>query len=159
TQGIVFGSMSTGAYLNLDISKGIFDRFRSLPIARSAPLIGQILGDVLRYGLGMAVTFGFGVLLGFRVQTGPLETLAAAGVMIGFALAFCWVMTLIGLVVSSPAAVQVVATVVIFPLTFASSVFVPVRTIPGWLEAWAGISPITLLSDTVRGLLIGGPVL
>jgi len=159
TQGIVWSSMSTGAYLNLDISKGVFDRIRSLPIARSAPLIGQILGDTIRYGLGMAITLGFGMMLGFHVETGLPQTLAAAAVMVGFALAFCWIMILLGLLMKSPAGVQVAATLVVFPLTFASSIFVPTRTMPGWLQAWAGISPISLLSDTVRGLLVGGQVL
>lgn len=158
-QGIVWSSMSTGSYLNQDISKGVFDRFRSLPIARSAPLIGQILGDTIRYGLGMAITLGFGMMLSFRIETGPAQTLAAAGVMTGFALAFCWIMILLGLLVKSPAGVQVAATLVVFPLTFASSIFVPTRSMPAWLQAWASISPISLLSDTVRGLLVGGPAL
>jgi ABC-2 type transport system permease protein/oleandomycin transport system permease protein len=157
-QGVFFSTMYTGYGLNTDIKVGIFDRFRSLPIARSAPLIGQVLGDLVRYAMGIAITLGAGVALGFRIHTGPLQTLAAFGALVAAAFAFSWGYTLLGLVARSAVVIQAAGTMVIFPLTFASSVFVPARTLPGWLHAWAQISPVTLLADTTRGLLLGGHV-
>ena len=157
-QGVFFSTMYTGFGLHTDIAKGVFDRFRSLPIARSGPLLGQILADLFRYALGIALTLGFGMLLGFRVHTGPLQALLAFAVLVGVAFAFSWAYTLLGLVARSPVIVQVAGTLVIFPLTFASSVFVPAHTLPGWLNAWSRFSPVTLLADTTRGLLLGGDV-
>ena len=155
-QGVFFSTMYTGFGLNTDIAKGVFDRFRSLPIARSAPLVGQILGDLVRYAIGIAVTLGIGMLLGFRIHTGPLQTLAAFAALLGVAFAFSWIWTLLGLVAKSATAVQLFGSVLLFPLTFASSIFVPAHTLPGWLNAWSRISPVTLLADTTRGLLLGG---
>jgi oleandomycin transport system permease protein len=158
-QGAIFGSQSTGQGMHEDISKGVFDRFRSLPIARSAPLLGQITGDVVRIGLGILITFAFGVALGFRVHTGPVQAVLAFAVMLAFSFSFSWILTFIGVVAKSPVVVGTAAMIVMFPLTFASSVFVPAHTLPGPLQAWSTISPVSLLSDTVRGLLLGGPVL
>ena len=157
-QGVFFSTMYTGFGLNTDISKGVFDRFRSLPIARSAPLVGQILGDLVRYAIGIAITFGTGVLLGFRIQTGPLQTLAAFAALLGAAFAFSWIWTLLGVTARSPMIVQAAGSLLLFPLTFASAVFVPAHTLPGWLNAWSQVSPVTLLADTTRGLLLGGDV-
>jgi oleandomycin transport system permease protein len=158
-QLVVLGSTATGIALNEDLNNGIFDRFRSLPIARSAPLVGQILNDVVRYCLGLLITVGVGYLLGFRVQTSLPSALAALGVMFGFALCFSWVSTLIGVAARNPVLVQTFGQALLFPLTFASSVFVPASTLPGWMQAWVHVSPVSLLSETLRGLLLGGPVL
>ena len=155
-QSVIFGSQATGTSLTTDISKGVFDRFRSLPIARSAPLIGQIAGDVIRIALGMVITFAFGTLLGFRVHTGPWQAIIAFGVMLGFSFAFGWISTLIGVLAKTPVVVQMFSGILLFPLTFASSVFVPARTMPGPLQTWATISPVSQLSDTVRALMLGG---
>jgi oleandomycin transport system permease protein len=156
--GVLFSTMYTGSGLNADISTGVFDRFRSLPIARSAPLVGQVLSDLVKYAIGMVVTLGVGIVLGFRIHTGPLQTLAAFGMLIGVAFAFSWIFTLVGLVARSAILVQVVGSTLLFPLTFASSVFVPDRTLPAWMHVWSQISPVTLLADATRGLLLGGPV-
>ena len=107
----------------------------------------------------MLITFAFGTLLGFRIHTGPGQALAAFGVMLGFAFAFSWVPTLIGVIARTPTAVQLFTGVLVFPLTFASSVFVPASTMPWFLQPWVRISPISVLSATVRGPLLGGPVL
>ena len=155
--GVFFSTMYTGSGLNADISTGVFDRFRSLPIARSAPLVGQVLSDLVKYAIGIVVTLGVGTLLGFRIHTGPLQTLAAFAMLVGVAFAFSWISTLVGLIAKSAVAVQVVGSTLVFPLTFASSVFVPDRTLPGWLHAWSQISPVSLLADATRGLLLGGP--
>jgi oleandomycin transport system permease protein len=157
-QSIVFASMGTGLGLNADIKKGIFDRFRSLPIARSAPLIGTVLFDVARYLVSGLMVLGFGMTLGFEVRTGIVGVLGAFGLMVAFSFALCWVWVLLGLVVPSPNTVQGVAFVVMFPLTFGSNLLVRTDTLPGWLQAWVKINPVTSLSDAVRGLLLDGPV-
>ena len=157
-QGVFFSTMYTGFYLNTDIRSGIFDRFRSLPIARSAPLIAQVLGDLVRYAIGIAITLGAGLALGFRVHTGPVQTLAAFAALVATAFAFSWAYTLLGLVARSAVVVQAAGSLLIFPLTFLSSVFVPAHTLPSWLNAWSQVSPVTLLADTTRRLLLGGDV-
>jgi oleandomycin transport system permease protein len=157
-QTIAFGSLRTGIGLNADITKGIFDRFRSLPIARSAPLVGSVLGDVVRYVVSVVIVLAFGMLLGFRVQTGPLETLAACALVLVFALGLCWISAAIGLVVRSPGTVQGLGAMVMFALTFGSNLFVQTSTLPGWLQAWVRINPVTQVVTATRGLLLGGAV-
>src|SRR5215471_1695117 len=105
-QGVFFSTMYTGYGLHTDIKVGIFDRFRSLPVARSAPLIGQVLGDLARYAIGIAITLGAGVAFGFRIHTGPLQTLAAFGALVAAAFAFSWGYTLLGLVARSAVVIQ-----------------------------------------------------
>ncbi|MHA6802079.1 ABC transporter permease [Salinifilum ghardaiensis] len=155
---MVFASLGTGMQLNTDISKGVFDRFRSLPIARSSPLVGAVLGDIFRYLLSIAVLLAVATLMGFRVQTGPLAVLGAVVVVIAFALAMCWITVFLGMLIRSQQALPGVAMSFMFPLTMASNVFVPAETMPGWLQAWVDVNPVTQLADTARGLMIGGPV-
>ncbi|OLB76214.1 MAG: ABC transporter [Actinobacteria bacterium 13_2_20CM_2_71_6] len=157
-QTVVFGSMGTGMNLNTDITKGIFDRFRSLPIARSSPLTGLIVGDLVRYVVSLAVITGYGMVLGFRFHTNPLAIAAAYALIVSFALALCWVWVLVGLLVKSPQTLQGLGFVVVFPLTFGSNVFVATQSLPGWLQAWVKVNPVTYLSNGVRGLMLGGPV-
>jgi oleandomycin transport system permease protein len=158
TQNALFLTMNTGMALNTDITKGVFDRFRSLPIARSAPLAGRIAADVVRQVWSMAILFGVGMLLGFRIQTNPVSALGAVVLLVLFALAFSWLPVFVGMLVDEPEKVMMLGFVVVFPLTFASSAFVPVATMPGWMQAWVKVNPTTLLVDTVRGMLVGGPV-
>jgi oleandomycin transport system permease protein len=158
-QTVVFSTMGTGVGLNTDITKGIFDRFRSLPIARSAPLIGAVVGDVVRYVISVAVVVGFGMLIGFRVRTDPLSALAAVALVMVFALALCWVTALLGMLARTPQSVQGFGFVLMFPLTFGSNIFVPADTLPGWLQAWVDVNPVSKLSEAARGLMLGGPVL
>jgi oleandomycin transport system permease protein len=157
-QTVVFATMSTGVNLSTDITKGVFDRFRSLPISRSAPLIGAVLGDVVRYIVTMVVILGFGMALGFRIHTDPISAIAACLLVLLFALAFCWITVWIGLMARSPGSVQGIAFVFMFPLTFGSNVFAQTSSMPGWLQAWVKVNPVTQLVDSVRGLLLGGPV-
>jgi oleandomycin transport system permease protein len=157
-QNIVMASMGTGVGLNTDITKGIFDRFRSLPIARSAPLIGTVLFDVVRYLVSGLIVLVLGLALGFRLSTGPVAVVAAFALMIIFSFALCWVWVLFGLMLPSPTTVQGVGFGVMFPLTFGSNLLVRTETLPGWLQAWVKVNPVTSLSDAVRGLLVGGPV-
>jgi oleandomycin transport system permease protein len=157
-QSIAMAGVAIGQNLNADISKGVFDRFRSLPIARSAPLVGAVLADVVRYLILCVITIGFGFLIGFRVQTGLVPTLAAIGVSLAFALCFCWISVFVGMTVRSPGAVQGVMFLLVLPLSFGSSTFVRTETLPGWLQAFVSVNPINHLVETVRGLMIGGPV-
>jgi oleandomycin transport system permease protein len=157
-QTTVFGTIAIGANLNDDIKNGVFDRFRSLPISRSAPLVGAVLGDVIRYSIAIVVTLGFGMLLGFRVTTNPLEAFAGCLLVLGFALSLCWVFIFIGMLVRESGAVQGLGFLVLFPLTFGSTTFVPAATLPGWLQAWVKVNPVTHLNEAVRGLMTGGPV-
>jgi len=143
--------------LNQDISSGVFDRFRSLPIARWAPLGGAVLGDMVRYAISVAITLGFGMILGFRVTTNVISVLGGCLLLLTFALAMCWVSALIGLLVKTPQGVQVFGFLVFFPLVFGSNLLVPTATMPGWLQAFVKVNPMTSLTDAVRGLFTGGP--
>ncbi|MFC4945719.1 ABC transporter permease [Pseudonocardia sp. GCM10023141] len=157
-QTVVFASIGTGVALAEDLHTGIFDRFRSLPIARSAPLLGAIGADLVRYLTSGVIMLVFGMLLGFRVATDPLSVLAAMGLVMVFAFALCWIFTALAMVVKGPRSVQGLSMLVMMPLTFGSNVFVPASTMPGWLQAFVDINPVSKTADAVRGLLLGGPV-
>jgi len=158
-QMTLFTSVTVGTVLCEDIQKGVFDRFRSMPIARSAPLVGSVLGSAVRFFVSMAVLVAFGSALGFRFTTNPLSILAAFALAYGFYLSFCWISALIGLVAGSPGTVQGLALVLALPLSFGSSVLVAnTATMPSWLQAWVRVNPISYFADTVRALSIGGPI-
>jgi len=158
-QMAVFASISLGTALCEDIQKGVFDRFRSLPVARSAPLVGAVIGDTVRFCVVMAVLTGFGSALGFRFQTGLLAIAAAYGLAYVFYLAMCWISVLIGLVAPSPETVQGISFIAVMPLVFGSSVLLAnTGTMPGWLQAWVKVNPVTALADSCRALMIGGSV-
>jgi oleandomycin transport system permease protein len=157
-QTVLFVSIPIGVNLNTDIGKGVFDRFRSLPIPRSAPLIGAVMGDVVRFVVAIGVLLGFGYCIGFRVTTNPFDALAACLLVLLFALSLSWVAVLIGMIVREPGSVQGIGFLLLFPLTFGSSMFVPVSTLPGWLQAWVKVNPVTHLVDACRGLMVGGDV-
>ena len=157
-QNMLFATLNTGVGLNTDLTKGVFDRLRSLPIARWSPLAGRIVADVVKQTWAIALLLGVGMILGFRVGTGPVEVLAAFGLLIVFALAASWMSVLVGMLVSAPEKVQIFGFVLLFPLTFASNAFAPTETMPGWLQAWVKVNPVTILADATRGLLVGGPV-
>ena len=156
-QNALFLTMNTGVALNNDITKGVFDRFRSLPIARSAPLAGRIAADVVRQVWSMAILLGVGMVLGFRVQTNAVSVLAAVVLLVVVAGAFSWLPVLVAMVVDEPEKVMMLGFVVVFPLTFASSAFVPVATMPSWLQGWAENQPVSIVVDAARALTIGGP--
>ncbi|WP_245679686.1 ABC transporter permease [Actinomadura hibisca] len=158
-QMAMFATMGLGTALAEDIQKGVFDRFRSLPIARSAPLIGTVLGDTVRFLMVVTVLVGFGTALGFRFHTDPLSVLGAFALAYVFYLAVSWVSVLVGLLAPGPETVQGLAFLWVMPLTFGSSVLVPdTSTMPGWLQAWTKVNPVTHLADAVRALTTGGPV-
>jgi oleandomycin transport system permease protein len=155
---VVFATLGTGLMLNQDITGGVFDRFRSLPIARWAPLGGAVLGDMVRYLTSVVITLGFGMILGFRIGTGPLPAVAGVLLLLTFALAMCWVSALIGMLVKTPQGVQMYGFLAMFPLVFGSNLLVPTHTMPGWLQAFVHANPLTDLTNAERGLLVGGPV-
>src|SRR6266508_4222572 len=155
---ILAGMLATGVNLNLDIKKGVFDRLRSLPIGRSAPLIGSVLGDMIRYIVALAVVFAVGYLLGFRIHTDPLAALAAGALAIAFSFSLSWVNVLVGVLIRETVIVQSVAFLGIFPLAFGTSMVAPTKTLPGWLQAWVNVNPVTHAVEATRGLLLGGPV-
>jgi oleandomycin transport system permease protein len=157
-QTILFSSMTIGINLSTDVKKGVFDRFRSLPIARSAPLIGAVLGEMARFVVAAGFVIGFGYILGFRVQTNALAAIAGVLLVLFFALCICWISVLIGMKAREPGAVQGIGFLIIFPLTFGSNTFVKASTLPGWLQAWVHVNPVTHLVDGIRGLMLGGPV-
>jgi oleandomycin transport system permease protein len=157
-QTVLFASLAIGVNLNTDIQKGVFDRFRSLPIPRSAPLVGAVLGDIVRFLTSITVLLGFGYAIGFRVQTDPFQALLACLLVLAFALSLSWIAVLIGMLVREPGTVQGVGFLLMFPLTFGSSMFVPVSTMPGWLQAWVKVNPVTHLVEATRGLMLGGDV-
>jgi oleandomycin transport system permease protein len=154
-QTIAMSSISIGQNMNADIEKGVFDRFRSLPIGRAIPLVGAVLAEFFRYLLVVVITIGFGYILGFRVETNFMSLLAAIGLSICFALAFAWISVWVGLKMRSAGSVQGVMMLLVLPLTFASSTFVKVSSMPGWLQAFVKVNPISHVVDAVRGLLLG----
>jgi oleandomycin transport system permease protein len=155
-QSIALAGIALGTNLNTDIEKGVFDRFRSLPIARSAPLVGAVLADLARYTILCVITFGTGMLMGFRVHTSWVSALAAIGLSIAFALCFCWISVFIGMKARTPGAVQAIGFLMVLPLSFGSNTFVATDTMPGWLQAFVKVNPISHLVSTVRALMNGG---
>ena len=157
-QNLLFATLNTGVGLNTDISKGVFDRLRSLPISRWSPLAGRIVADAVKQAWAIALLLVVGMMLGFRIGTGPAEVLGTFALLLVFAFAASWMSVLVAMLVSTPEKVQIFGFVLLFPLTFASNAFAPTATMPGWLQAWVKVNPVSILADAVRGLLSGGPV-
>jgi oleandomycin transport system permease protein len=157
-QTIAQGAIAIGVNLNTDLEKGIFDRFRSLPIARAAPLIGAVLGDVVRYVIVTISTFAIGYVMGFRIQTDAVHAVAGCLLAVVFALSLSWVSVFVGMKVRTSGSVQGIMILVIMPLSFASSAFVPAASLPGWLQGFVDANPLTHLIGAMRGLFLGGPV-
>jgi ABC-2 type transport system permease protein len=152
---VLFTTVYSGVALNTDLTKGVIDRFRSLPIAKPAPLVGALLGDTVRYLVAGVVIIVFGVILGYRPDAGVPGALAALAVTIVFAFGLSWVFTTLGLLLRSPSAVMNAGFMGIFPLTFLSNVFVDPTTLPSALEAFVNVNPISILATVSRGLMEG----
>jgi len=152
---VVMITMYTGVSVNTDIEKGVFDRFRSLPIWRPSTMVGYLLGDALRYTIASVVMLTVGVILGYRPDGGFGGVVAGIALLVVFSFAFSWIWTMFGLLLRTEKSVMGVSMMVIFPLTFLSNVFVDPRTMPGWLQAFVNNSPITHLSSAVRELMAG----
>lgn len=145
----------TGQALNNDISKGVFDRFRSLPIWRPAVLVGGLLADTARYLMGALVVMIVGIILGFRPDGGPGGVALSILLLLVFSFGLSWVWTAVGLKMQTPETVMQVSMTVLFPLTFASDVFVQVGTMPGWVQSFVKVNPITHLAAAARALMHG----
>jgi ABC-2 type transport system permease protein/oleandomycin transport system permease protein len=157
-QTMAFGGFVTALGLADDLNKGLIDRFRSLPMARSAVLTGRTLADVATDTLSLAVMITVRLLVGFSFSSAPLEVVAGVGLMLLIGYAFSWVFAWIGLIVSSPETANAFGFIAIFPLTFASSAFVPPETMPGWLQTFAtDINPFSTMVDAARALFVDGP--
>jgi ABC transporter DrrB family efflux protein len=157
-QSGLMATMNTGVGLSTDLSKGFFDRLRALPIARWAPLAGRVVSDVVKQAWSMAILLMTGFLIGFRLQTGWGGLLGAFALMLAFSMLFSWAAVLLGTIASEPEKVMMYAFVLIFPITFTSNAYAPTETMPGWLQAWVKINPVTQLADALRGLMLGGSV-
>jgi ABC transporter DrrB family efflux protein len=154
-QTVIFGSTQTGVGLAEDLSRGMIDRFRSLPMARSAVLAGRTTGDTVRNMFVVLLMTGVGYLIGFRFHAGFLWAVAGILIAISFGTAFSWISANIGLAVRDVESAQAASFVWIFPLVFASSAFVPVASMPGWLQAFAKVNPVSITVDAVRFLTLG----
>ena len=152
---VLFTTVYSGVALNTDLTKGVVDRFRSLPIWGGAPLLGSMLGDSARYLANGTVIIVLGVALGFRPGAGIVGVVSALALVVTFAFGLSWLFTTIGLVLRSPSAVMNAGFMGIFPLTFLSNVFVDPETLPGALEAFVDVNPISILATTSRGLMEG----
>ncbi|GLI02652.1 ABC transporter permease [Phytohabitans aurantiacus] len=153
---VVMITMYTGIAVNTDIQKGVFDRFRTLPIWRPSTMVGYLLGDAFRYTMASTVILLVGLVLGFRPDGGVVGVLAGIGVLVAFSFAFSWLWTMFGLLLRTEKSVMGVSMMVLFPLTFLSNVFVDPSTMPGWLQAFVDVNPISHLVAAVRALMDGG---
>jgi ABC-2 type transport system permease protein len=148
----------TGMGLNTDIHKGVFDRFRSLPVWRPALLVGMLLADIARYAIATGIMLALGLILGFRPDGGPVGVVAAVALLLLFSFSLSWIWTVLGMKMQTPEAVMQASMTVMFPLTFASNVYVDPETMPGWVQAFVNNNPITHLTSAARGLMHGTPV-
>jgi ABC-2 type transport system permease protein len=154
-QTIVFITVYTGVGLNTDIQKGLYDRFRSLPMWQPSPLLGALLGDVFRYSLAGGIIILIGFLIGFRPGGGFLGVVYALLLILVFSFALSWLWIIVGMLMKTPETVMTMSFVFLMPLTFASDIFVRLETMPGWLQAVVGRNPVTLLARAARGLMHG----
>lgn len=154
---VLFTTVYSGVSLNTDVTKGVVDRFRSLPIWRPAPLLGALLGDSVRYVLAGTVIIVLGVILGFRPEGGAAGAVSALALVVVFSFGLSWVFSVLGLLLRSPNAVMNAGFMGIFPLTFLSNVFVPPTTLPGPLAAFVDVNPISILATASRSLMAGEP--
>lgn len=152
---VLFTTVYSGVALNTDMTKGVVDRFRSLPIWRPAPLLGSLLGDSVRYVVSGTVILVLGVVLGFRPDAGVVGAIEALALVVVFAFGLSWVFTTLGLLLRSPSAVMNAGFMAIFPLTFLSNVFVVPDTLPAPLKAFVRVNPISILATASRGLMNG----
>ncbi len=153
-QTVITASTVTGVQLREDMDKGVFDRFRSLPIARIAPLAGALMADVLRYAIATTLTVGMGIAMGWRPAS-ALGTVAAVLLAILCAWAMSWIFAFFGVIARSASSVQGISFIILFPLTFLSNAFVPADTLPGWLQGFVNVNPVSHLVTAVRALSSG----
>ncbi|HEX9530814.1 MAG TPA: ABC transporter permease [Acidimicrobiales bacterium] len=156
-QVVLFGG-TTAVALATDLTSGMVDRFRSLPMARSAVLAGRTFADLARNVITLVILLVVGSLVGFRFHNGPVAGLAGVLLVLAFGYAFSWLSAVVGLTVKDPETAQIAGLLPVFPFIFASSAFVPVRSMPGWMQAFAKVQPVSVLVNSVRALTQGGPI-
>ncbi len=156
-QTVLLITVYTGVGLNSDIRKGLYDRFRSLPMWQPAPLLGALAGDVIRYSVASALILAVGFILGFRPQGGATGVVLAIALVLTFSFALSWLWIIVGMLVRTPESVMTTSFVFLMPLTFASDIFVDLATMPGWLRRLVERNPVTHLANASRGLMHGTP--
>ena len=156
-QTVVFGSMTAAIGLATDLKSGLLERFHSLPMARSAVLAGRTSADLVRNVFVATLMAAVGFAVGFRIHTNVLAFLAGMGLVLLFGYTFTWIFATVGLAVGDPETAQAASFPVMAPLVFASSAFVPVETMPGWLQVFAEHQPVSVTASAIRALFIGGP--
>ena len=156
-QTVMFTTIYTGVTLNQDIQRGVFDRFRALPIWRPSPIAGAILGDVARYTASAALVLAVGFVMGFRGAGGVTGMLFAVVLLNLFAMGMGWIFTAVALTVRTPGTVMTLSWLVLMPVTFGSNIYVAPETMPGWLQAFVAVNPVSHLTTALRGLLGGMP--
>lgn len=157
-QTVITTSVVTGTQLREDMDKGVFDRFRSLPIARIAPLSGALLADTVRYAIATTLTFAMGYVMGYRPAGGLGAVIGAALLVIACSWAISWIFAFFGVIARTASSVQGISMLILFPLTFLSNAYVPVDTLPSWLAWFANVNPISHLVTAVRDLANNGVV-
>ena len=157
-QTMVFLTVYTGVSLNTDIQKGLFDRFKSLPIWQPAPVVGALVGDLTRYTLAATVVIIVGLILGFRPAGGVLGVVAAIALILLFVSAVSWLWIIVGMLVKTPESVMTSSMLLLFPMTFVSNIFVDPKTMPGFMQTIVSLNPVTHLTDATRGLMHGNVV-
>jgi ABC-2 type transport system permease protein len=155
-QTVITTSVVTGVQLREDMDKGVFDRFRSLPIARIAPLAGALLADTVRYAIATVLTFVMGLIMGWRPDGGALGVVSAGLLVVVCAWSISWIFAFFGVIARSASSVQGISMIVLFPLTFASNAFVPADTLPGWLKSFVDVNPVSHLVTAARDLTTTG---
>jgi ABC-2 type transport system permease protein len=155
-QTVVFNSVYSGMGLSTDLGKGLFDRFRSLPIWSLSPFAGLMVGDVLRHLIAGSIILGIGLILGYRPQEGVLGVVAAFALLIAIGFGVGWIFIVLGLLIRTPMTVMTIGFTFIFPLVFASNIMVDPGTMPGWLRAFVDVNPVSLMTTALRGLMDGG---
>lgn len=156
-QTAVFGAMNTAIGLASDLQSGLLERFRSLPMARFAVLSGRTIADLIRNIFVVSLMIGVGFAVGFRIHNGVPVFLGGAALVLLFGFAMAWVFAVVGLAVGDPESAQAAAFPVLAPLVFASSAFIPVHTMPGWLQGFAAHQPVSVTASAVRACVLGGP--
>ena len=155
-QTVTFTTIYTGFTFNTDISRGVFDRFRSLPIWRPAPIVGAMVGDTVRYTVSSVIVVVIGLIMGFRPETGLAGVAFAIVLLNVFGFGMSWVFVVLALTVRTPSVVMTLGWLVLMPVTFASNIFVDPATMPGWLQAIVAVNPVAILVTAIRGIMAGG---
>lgn len=154
-QSVMFTTIYTGFTLNSDIHKGVFDRFRSMPVWRPAPVVGALVGDTVRYSISSLIVVVIGVIMGFRPETGVAGVLVSVLLLVLFAVGIGWIFTVIALLVRTPSTVMTLGWLALMPLTFISNVYVEPATMPDWLQVLVGINPVSAVVSAIRGVMDG----